>query len=56
MFLTTKLWITDASYEKAKPAFERSLHRLRTDYLDLYLMHQPYNDVFGAWRALEELH
>lgn len=56
IFLTTKLWVTDTSYEKAKPALERSLERLGLDYVDLYLIHQPYNDYYGAWRALEELY
>src|SRR3954469_23162183 len=56
LFVTTKLWIEDASYEGAKAAFERSLNKLRLDYLDLYLIHQPYGDVYGAWRAMEELH
>ena len=56
LFVTTKLWIEDASYEGAKAAFERSLNKLRLDYLDLWLIHQPYGDVYGAWRAMEELH
>ncbi|MCW3848144.1 aldo/keto reductase [Sphingomonas sp. LB-2] len=56
LFVTTKLWVQDASYEKAKAAFERSLDKLQLDYLDLYLIHQPYGDVYGAWRAMEELH
>jgi 2,5-diketo-D-gluconate reductase A len=56
LFITTKLWIEDASYAGAKAAFERSLNKLQTDYLDLYLIHQPYGDVYGAWRAMEELH
>ncbi len=56
LFVTTKLWVQDASYEGAKAAFERSLNKLRLDYLDLYLIHQPYGDVYGAWRAMEELH
>ena len=55
LFITTKLWVTDASYDGAKKAFERSLQRLQLDYLDLYLIHQPYGDVYGAWRAMEEL-
>ncbi len=55
LFITTKLWVQDISYDKAKPAFERSLARLQLDYLDLYLIHQPYADVHGAWRAMEEL-
>ena len=56
LFVTTKLWITDISYEKAKEGFKRSLDRLGLDYVDLYLIHQPYNDYYGAWRALEELY
>lgn len=56
LFVTTKLWIQDASYEGAKAAFERSINKLQLDYLDLYLIHQPYGDVYGAWRAMEELH
>jgi diketogulonate reductase-like aldo/keto reductase len=56
LFVTTKLWIEDASYEGAKAAFERSLNKLQLEYLDLYLIHQPYGDVYGAWRAMEELH
>ena len=56
LFITSKLWVTDTSYEKAKDGFYRSLKRLGLDYIDLYLIHQPYNDVFGAWRALEELY
>ena len=53
--MTTKLRITDTSYEGAKRGFERSMEHLGLDYLDLYLIHQPYNDYYGAWRALEEL-
>lgn len=56
LFVTTKLWIEDASYDGAKAALERSLNRLQLDYLDLWLIHQPYGDVYGAWRAMEELH
>lgn len=56
IFVTTKLWIQDAGYESAKKAFERSLQRLRLDYLDLYLIHQPFGDVYGSWRAMEELY
>lgn len=54
IFLTTKLWVADASYEKAKVAIETSLKKLGTYYIDLYLLHQPYGDVAGAWRAMEE--
>jgi len=56
IFVTTKLWIQDAGYESAKQAFEKSLTRLQLDYLDLYLIHQPYGDVYGSWRAMEELY
>ncbi|MFO0788157.1 MAG: aldo/keto reductase [Pirellulales bacterium] len=56
LFITTKLWLADAGYEKTKAAFERSLKRLALDYLDLYLIHQPYGDVYGAWRAMEDLY
>ncbi|MCP2005760.1 UNVERIFIED_ORG: 2,5-diketo-D-gluconate reductase A [Buttiauxella agrestis ATCC 33320] len=55
LFITTKLWLQDANYEGAKAQFERSLNRLQMDYVDLYLIHQPYGDVHGAWRAMEEL-
>jgi len=56
IFITTKLWIQDTGYEKTKKAFETSLHKLQLDYLDLYLIHQPYGDVYGSWRAMEELY
>jgi 2,5-diketo-D-gluconate reductase A len=56
LFITTKLWIQDAGYESAKQAFERSLQRLQLGYLDLYLIHQPIGDVYGAWRAMEDLY
>ncbi len=56
LFVTTKLWVTDTCYERAKEGFYRSLDRLGLDYVDLYLIHQPYNDYYGAWRALEELY
>jgi Aldo/keto reductases, related to diketogulonate reductase len=55
LFVTTKLWLQDTSYEGAKAQFARSLNRLQMDYVDLYLIHQPYGDVHGAWRAMEEL-
>ncbi len=56
LFVTTKLWIEDAGYEKTKKGFARSLAKLQLDYLDLYLIHQPYGDVYGSWRAMEELY
>ena len=56
LFITTKLWVQDISYEAAGTAFERSLQKLGLDYLDLYLIHQPMGDFFGAWRRLEDLH
>lgn len=56
VFVTTKLWMSDASYEGAKRGFDASLKRLGLDYVDLYLIHQPFGDVFGAWRAMEELY
>jgi diketogulonate reductase-like aldo/keto reductase len=55
LFITTKLWVQDASYDGAKRAVAHSLKRLQLDYLDLFLIHQPYGDVYGAWRAMEEL-
>ncbi|WP_336781661.1 aldo/keto reductase [Paenibacillus illinoisensis] len=56
LFITTKLWVQDASYESAKLAFNKSLNKLQLDYLDLYLIHQPFGDYYGAWRAMEELY
>ncbi|NMF57953.1 aldo/keto reductase [Pseudanabaena yagii] len=56
IFITTKLWIQDAGYESTKRAFQRSLDKLKLDYLDLYLIHQPYGDIYGAWRAMQELY
>lgn len=56
LFITTKLWIQDAGYENAKKAFYTSLSKLGLDYLDLYLIHQPFNDYYGSWRAMEELY
>jgi 2,5-diketo-D-gluconate reductase A len=56
LFITTKLWVQDAGYESTKKAFAKSLERLQLDYLDLYLIHQPFGDVHGSWRAMEELY
>ncbi|CAM4038216.1 Aldo/keto reductase [Pedobacter westerhofensis] len=56
LFITTKLWIQDQGFEGTKKAFEASLKKLQLDYLDLYLIHQPYGDVYGEWRAMEELY
>ncbi|PEJ59145.1 2,5-diketo-D-gluconic acid reductase [Bacillus sp. AFS002410] len=56
LFITTKLWVQDTGYERTKQAFEKSLERLQLDYLDLYLIHQPFGDVYGSWRAMEELY
>ena len=56
IFITSKLWIADASYQKAKQAYQTSLDKLGLEYLDLYLIHQPFGDIFGAWKALLELY
>ena len=56
LFITTKLWIQDAGYESAKQAFQTSMNNLGLDYLDLYLIHQPFNNYYGAWKAMEELY
>lgn len=55
LFITTKIWVENVSYDGVKSSFERSLKRLGLEYVDLLLIHQPYNDVYGAWRAMEEL-
>jgi len=56
LFITTKLWIQDTGYEKTKAAFQKSLDKLQLEYLDLYLIHQPYGDIFGSWKAMQELY
>jgi 2,5-diketo-D-gluconate reductase A len=56
LFITTKLWVQDTGYENTKKAFQKSLDRLQLEYLDLYLIHQPYGDVHGSWQAMEELY
>ncbi len=56
LFITTKLWVADSSYDKAKRAFETSLKKLGLEYIDLYLIHQPMGDYIGAYRAMEELY
>jgi diketogulonate reductase-like aldo/keto reductase len=56
LFITTKLWVQDHGYENTIASFEKSLKRLQLDYLDLYLIHQPYGDIFGSWRAMIDLY
>lgn len=56
LFITTKLWAQDMGYERTKLAFQKSLDKLQLNYLDLYLIHQPYGDVFGSWKAMQELY
>ena len=54
IFVTSKLWVSDFNYERAKKGIDTSLQKLGLDYMDLYLLHQPYGDTMGAWRALDE--
>jgi 2,5-diketo-D-gluconate reductase A len=54
LFITSKLWVQETGYERTQQAIEKSLQRLRLDYLDLYLIHQPFGDVHGSWRAMED--
>lgn len=56
IFVTTKLWISDYGYDKARAAFEKSRENLQLETVDLYLLHQSFNDIYGAWRALEDLY
>ena len=56
LFMTSKLWVQDTGFERTRDAIDASLRRLRLDYLDLYLIHQPFGDVHGSWRAMEAAH
>ena len=54
IFVSSKVWIQDAGYEKTKKSFEKTLENLQTDYLDLYLVHMPYGNYHGSWKAMEK--
>ena len=56
LFITSKVWVQDSGYEKTKAAFQKTLDRLQLDYLDMYLIHWPYGDFLGSWKAMEELY
>ena len=56
IYISSKVWIQDAGYEKTKESFQKTLDNLQTDYLDLYLIHMPYGDYYGSWKAMEELY
>ncbi|MCL7989056.1 aldo/keto reductase [Sphingobacterium sp. lm-10] len=56
LFITSKLWVQDTGYRQTKDAFQRSLNRLQLNYMDMYLIHQPYGDIFGSWMAMQELY
>jgi 2,5-diketo-D-gluconate reductase A len=56
LFVTSKLWVQDTGYENTQRAIDKSLQRLQMDYLDLFLIHQPYGDVYGSWRAMQDAH
>lgn len=56
LYISSKVWIQDAGYEKTKESFQKTLDNLQTDYLDLYLIHMPYGDYYGSWKAMEELY
>jgi len=56
LFVTTKLWVQDTGYDNTKKAIQKSLDRLQLDYLDLYLIHQPFGDIFGSWKAMKEMY
>lgn len=56
IFITSKVWVSDSGYDRTMSAFEKTLEKMKLDYLDLYLIHQPYGDIYGTWRAMEELY